>query len=214
MGSSRTLDRGRLEFMVAPGVYGASTGEGVVALPQIEVGARYGITDRFEMGAKAWLLGAGADAKIALVRPLSPASGFNLSLNPAVSYISLSAGAEGSTTATASSTLIYIHLPLLAGYRFGGGHEVVVGPRIVDTLGLVNVGGTTSAANGISVGSSVGLRLRLGNGFRIMPEFSVIVPVIGTSAAGTSAGAGGMIFQGGLGFMFGDDGGLEVASSP
>ena len=209
MGSSRTLDQGRVEFMVAPGVYGASVGEGVATFPQIEVGARYGITDKFEMGAKAWLLGAGVDAKVALIRPLSPASGFNLSLNPALSYISLSGGTD---TGNASSTLLHIHLPVLVGYRFGAGHEVVVGPRIVDTLLLANAGGNTAAANAISIGSSVGLRLRLGNGFRIMPEFSVIVPVIGSSAAGTSSAGGGTLFQAGLGFMFGDDGGLEVAA--
>jgi len=219
--TARALDEGEFQFTVAPEIEGASipsssangiTGSTFVA-PQIEVAARYGITDGFDIGAKLWIAGAELDTTISLIR----GGFFDLALAPGVGFLGIGAG-SGSTSGSLFEVPIYI--PLLAGLNLGYGHQFVFGVEAIPNIVFASAtstsdDGTTTSSSGTSVelflGGTVGFSFKIGSSFRIMPELNVFVPVVTASANnGSSAselGLGGVvIFQGGLGFSFGGDG--------
>jgi hypothetical protein len=203
MALARPLKQGAMEIMVAP----ETLVLGGVALPQGEFGVRYGVTDSFEMGFKAWLIGAALEAKIGLMRAESMQSGIDVSFYPGVSFLTLGAGI-GSGTSVGGSTLT-LNLPVLIGINMNG-HQLVLGPRIMDLIssGTVNLGdGTTSTGivNNVLVGTSVGFAFKLSDSFRILPEISMLYPAFSTSASGTSVNPFGNTFliQAGLGLLFG-----------
>ena len=73
---------------------------------------------------------------------------------------------------------------MLVGIRVGGS-ELVLGPKIHDWMLIAGSGGTNGSGNLVSVGGTVGFALRLGSGFRIMPEIAVLRPVVASVTAGT-----------------------------
>lgn len=212
MGLARTLNQGAVQGWVAPegggvvALTGASTvaGSTGVGYPLLEGGIRVGVTDHFELGARLGLSGIGLEGKIGFLRSPTMDTGINLSLNPGVTYVGFGAGPAFLGTLT-------FHLPVLIGIDFGG-HELVLGPRFIDQLVFAGVSGTGSATSsaGINViyaGGSVGVALKVGSSLRILPEVSIGVPLVITGTVGTSSatavGAGGLIFQAGVAFLFG-----------
>lgn len=208
MGLARTLNKGAAQGWVGP------SGGGVIALPAspsgtaqtfgyplIEGGGRIGITDHFELGGKIGFSGIGAEAKIAFLRPPTMESGVNLSLNPGITFVGFGGGDLFVGTLT-------FHLPVLIGIDFNG-HELVLGPRLIDQLVFAGGFGSNGApGNVLYAGGSVGFAVKIAPNFRMIPEISVGVPflVTGPSGAGSTVsalGAGGLIFQAGLGFVFG-----------
>jgi hypothetical protein len=202
MGLARTMPAGKLQTLVNPGAvtFAAATdaGSGAVTVPQLEFGVRYSVTDRVEVGAKAWFLGAAIDTKIGLLRPESEESGLNLALDPGISYI----GAGGGTT---GGGLLTVYLPVMLGYRFSH-HELIVAPKLV---GMVASGGGATGAV-LFGGSSIGFAPRLAPGFRLMPEVSFLTPLAGAAAGGGESGSSSLlsatfIVQFGVGLLFGGD---------
>jgi hypothetical protein len=199
LGLARTLDQGQGQFALSPGltnVAWAGTNSSL-SVPQIEVAVRYGITDNFEVGAKAWFLGAQIEGKVGLLRS-NGESGVDLALNPALSYLGTSFS-SGGTTANAGVTTI--SLPLLAGFNFAG-HQLMIGPKLVDQIYYAGAesSGTGAAVTGnvLFAGSSFGFALKLSNSFRVMPEVSVLYPVANSTGAAFNP-----MFQVGVGFIFG-----------
>lgn len=197
-GLARTLNQGAMQGFVSPGFV---TIEGIW-LPQIEVGGRYGLNDHLEVGAKAWLIGAGMDLKWSLLRARSMQSGFDLALDPSVSYFGVGAAA-GAGAETQGFGLLTVGLPVLAGINFSG-HQLMIGPKLVGHRGFGTTGATgggllTSTGTLVGAGASVGLALKLGGEFRIMPEVSY-VRYLWSDAGTTPTGA---IIQGGVSFLFG-----------
>jgi hypothetical protein len=199
MGLAKTLDQGRVQGYVAPGfaaaaVVGAGASVGG-AFPDIEAGIRYGVTDGAEIGARLGLSGLTLEGKFALARNPTFDSGIDLSLNPGIGFFA------GGTTG-ASASVFNISLPLLVGFNMSG-NQLVLGPKLVDQLWLVT-GGT---ANFLYAGLSVGYGIKVSPSFRLLPEISAIFPVLTSAAAGGVGGSitgfGAVIFQGGIGFMFG-----------
>ena len=196
--SARTLDKGALEVTLAPtflnGV-AVRTEEGDVAagfvgVPSAEGQMRYGITDNLEIGAKLWLGGFAGHFKVGLLRSETAEEGFNLSFDPGVSYTGLGSG-------DARVDMLYVYLPVLAGYRFNG-HELTVGPRLVPVLLGASAGSSSGSGYTVLGGGSVAVSFRLGDAFRLTPELSLLAP-LGQDA---SEGAGGLA-QFSLGFSFG-----------
>lgn len=204
MGLARTLNQRAVQGWVGP------SGGGVIALPAspggtaaslgyplVEGGVRIGVTDHFELGGKLGFSGIGIEGKVAFVRTPTMDSGVNVSINPGVTFVGAGFGNIFAGTLT-------FHLPVLIGIDFSG-HELVIGPRLIDQLFFGGVGTSGAAVNLIYAGGSVGFAVKVSPGFRILPELSVGVPVFGSVAGSTATalGGGGLIFQAGLGFLFG-----------
>jgi hypothetical protein len=208
MGLARTLNKGAVQGWVAPsgggivattGVSPGSVGAGI-GYPLIEGGVRVGVTDHFELGGKLGFSGIGLEGKGALVRSESMESGVNVSLNPGVTFVGIGSGDLFLGTVT-------FHLPVLIGIDFAG-HELVIGPRLIDQLFLGGAGATGASINVLYAGGSLGIAIKLLPGLRLLPEVAFGVPFLVTGSAtgvGTASqlGGGGLIFQAGLGFLFG-----------
>lgn len=194
LGLARTLDKGETQVAVSPGSYGAATAatgtSGLAAVPQVEVAARYGVTDTFELGGKAWFLGASFDGKFSLVRS-NGESGLDLAINPGVGFLSATASGDLS----GSVGVLTLYLPLLVGLNFGG-HQLVLGPKVIDQVYFS--GG--QATNVLFAGSSIGFAIKIGDGFRLLPELSVAYPLTVNT---TGTGVSGLIYQANLAFLFG-----------
>ena len=180
-----------------------SRGEAPLTTPQLELGGRYGLSDRFELGARVWLPMPGYDleAKIALLRSDSPYSGFDLSLAPGAGYLYAPGGsgeADGAALHVAS-----FFLPLLIGWNTGGGDQLVFAPKLVDVLSLPGgSGGMTT--NMVMAGASLGYLWRATEQLSVMPELSAGTMVAGSlSGFGTDLSYGGANLQFSVGFLFG-----------
>jgi hypothetical protein len=216
--TARALDEGEFQFTVAPeiGVVSIPSANGVAGnaypLPQLELAARYGVTDGFDIGAKVWIAGFELDTTISLLR-----GGFDLALAPGVGFFGISGSSSNSDGSNASGGFyeIPVYLPLLAGVNFGWGHQFVFGVEAIPTFVLANASsdGTSASASSVQLflGGTVGVSFRIASSFRIMPELNLYVPVFGASSDNPGSisafgNSGVIIFQGGLGFSFGGDG--------
>lgn len=194
-GLARPLRKGSMQTVVVPEAQGVASGL-TLAWPQTEFGLRYGVTDSFELGFKAWLFGLALEGKFGLLESPTMDSGVDLSLYPSLSYMGI--GGAG---------LLTISVPLLIGINVGG-NQLVLAPKLVDHLGIAG-----GVANLVNVGVSVGYAIKLGDELRIMPELTAMYPL--AYQAGSSVGVGGFpgaIVQLGVGFMFG--GKYESAQVP
>jgi len=203
--TASNLPEGEGQFFVAPGYnrYQRSQGEPLWA-PQLEVGGRYAITDRVEVGGKVWLPGAQVDVKVAMLGQEERGRGFNLSLDPSLGYLG---GFEGNPEGGDTLHIVTVGLPVLMGWEFGES-ELVFGPRLIDQVWTGT--GDTLTANIVAVGASLGFAWYVGRGVTVLPEVSW-----GTIVAqsledfGSNFGRGGTLVQGTLGFVFGGHGGPE-----
>jgi hypothetical protein len=196
-----TLGKGNFQFAVEPGVWGAAAiAEDVdgFLLPHVDFTARYGVSDTVDIGARFGSSLLELQSKFLLTDPSD--TGKAISLAPSVAGIFVGAG-EG------VGGYANVQIPLLIGLKTSGGSEFVLGPRIADSIFFGSGGDGGGIANILSVGASIGYAARVGEGFRIMPEVALLVPVVGTvSANGESDAAAG--FTGGLlqfkvGLLFG-----------
>jgi hypothetical protein len=203
-GTARTIEKGKGQFYVALGgislqdfkTGSSGTGESL-GLPTFELGGRYGVADGVEMGGKIFPIGAELNAKIALVRPETPA-GINVSVGPALSAYPFTTG--GNTV-----TLAWIHLPLLVGMNFGGS-ELVIAPRVSDLF----ISNGSDSINTVFAGGSLGFAWKVSDGFRILPEVSFSTPVwyavkVGGTTTSDQINPQGGIVQAGIGFLLGGD---------
>ncbi len=169
------------------------------AVPNTNFSARYGVTDGFDLGARIGSSGLEITTKFQLTDPKQKAATV-FSIAPSVGGLVVSTdGAAGS---------VYGQLPLLIGFRIGEGSELILGPKIHDWVVFYSSSNSSDAHNLFSVGSSIGLALRLGKTFRLLPEISVLYPLSGSlfglaGASGRVAGGAGVLYQGTLGFLFG-----------
>lgn len=203
-GLARTMNRGSIQGFIAPGFI---TLEGVT-LPQIEAGGRYAVSDRVEIGAKLWLIGAGVDGKFALLRAPSMQSGMDLSIDPMISYLGL--GADVGDT-SGSVSMVTVVLPVLIGINFSG-HQLILGPKAVGhgVFGTSeNVEGTFASGQTLGLGGTVGLALKAGAKFRIMPEITFVQYVWSSGGEATAT-----LIQGGVTVLFGGDYDAPAAAPP
>ena len=188
MGLARTLDKGRFQIAAAPAAVrnvGNYSGAQNDALQwQGDLAARFGITDHTELGLKLWLGGGVIDSKFSLLRS-DGNSGVDVAIDPGVGI------RFGSTVPWVG----IVQLPVLIGINFGGS-QLVLAPKLVDEISL----GRQQTGHTLLVGSSVGYALKLGEGFRIMPEVTVMYPTLVNTGF---SGASSVIVQGGIGLLIG-----------
>jgi len=194
--------------LTAPG-----SGGGTAGLAQIEGGFHYSVHDRVEVGLKAYIPGLAFDTKVGFIRSPTGESGFNLSIDPEIGIMgfgvgsSSNSGSGGRTSSGAGAGALTFSVPLLLGIDLAG-HELVIAPRVTDWLAIIGSGGVSGGANLVYVGGGIGMAFRITPRFRLMPNVSVMVPVVGTAFTNGTTGtatwdSGALVAQFGLGFLFG-----------
>jgi hypothetical protein len=201
-----TLGSGKFQFGIEPGVGGAAVisddvGGGSIYYPHVDLSARYGVSDSVDLGVRFGSSLVELQSKFLLTDPRDP--GKAISLAPSVSGVFLGSGDSDS-----SISYVNVALPLLVGFKTSGGSEFVLGPRVTGTRLSGSALEDNAAVNILSVGASVGYALRVTEGFRLMPEVGVSVPVLGEvntsqSDSEVASGFGGGFVQFKLGFLFG-----------
>jgi len=207
-----TLGQGRFQFAIEPGVGGAAvlagdSDEGLegesdtdaLYYPHLDLALRFGVTDRVDLGVRFGSSLAELQSKFLLTHPDNP----HLAVSLAPSLMGVFLGDDSDV-----GSYVNVALPVLVGFKTPGGSELVLGPRVSATRISGSSATESVAVNLVSVGASVGYALRVTNGFRLMPEVGVSVPVIGEfnstdSDSEVGAGFGGGFVQFKLGFLFG-----------
>jgi hypothetical protein len=145
-GMARTLDEGHFQLsvshsaqLVVGGYDFARTGPS--PFPSLELGARYGVTERVDAGARLYWPGAEADVRFGLLRAPSLRRGVDLTLAPSVNYHVL----ERDRAFWAAS------LPLLVGLNLDGS-QLTFGPRVTYGGGTRTQMGEGSLLFGVSLG--------------------------------------------------------------
>lgn len=208
MGTARTLPVGKTQIVVVP--QAAYTKEWSIAgldrrtdviYPQFELGIHHGVTEEVEVGAKGWILGFQVDTKVQLVRSPSASSGIDIAVDPGIGYLAFTQQQSlGATSLTASQNSLSFYLPLLVGFNFAGGSQLVLGPKLIDQVILPS--SDTGSGNVLWGGASVGYALRFGN-FQLLPEVTVVYPMSVVQSPGATFSFGGIAVQGGVGLLFG-----------
>lgn len=202
-----TLGRGNFQFGIEPGVLGAqSLRPGAAAsesgyFPHVDVSARYGVSEGVDVGVRAGLSFIELQGKFLFTRPGDPH--LAVSLAPTVGGLVLGGGGS-------AAGIINIGVPVLVGIKTAGGSELVLGPRLQNLVAFGTVGsGTGGAIYGLAAGGSVGFAWRITDNFGLMPEASVVLPVLGGSAFASqftsvsSVNAGAAIIQVKIGVLIG-----------
>ncbi len=203
LGSARTIDEGTSQLFVAPEMGRVKRNGKPLWSPQLELGARYGLTESVELGLRLWLPNASLDAKVQLLRSPSEHEGLDLALDPSFGYLG---GFSGTATGEGDTLhVLTFGLPLLAGWNVGGGHQVVGSVKVIDQV-WTGTGDATMTANLLFLGGSLGFVWRVTDGFRISPELGAGFPLAQTlSGFGTEVGFDGLSGQVGVAFLFGGD---------
>ncbi len=203
--TAQTLGEGNYEVAIEPGAYGVAAGGENYTTFSMNVGFRFGVTDRFDIGGRVGTTLGEVQTKFLLSDPDNDS--FALSIAPAI-------GGFGFGTGVGSVGVLNIPVPVLIGFKFGD-HELTLGPRIQNLILFGSASaGSTDASAGVYVlmaGGSVGFAAQLGSRFRLLPEIAVAAPIFG-SASGSAGGAsssssglvtevGGLLYMGNLGFQ-------------
>ncbi len=174
MQTASTVGRGHTRVALEPSMWGAATPDGTALVPVVTLSAEHGLSDQVDIGGRVGTSGFELWGKLQLTPPLSPVI---LSLAPSAGGFALVGSGGG-------GGILFFQLPVLVGIRVGGS-ELVLGPKIHDWMLIGSSGGTNGSGNLVSVGGTLGFALRLGPGFRIMPEIAVLRPVVASVTAGT-----------------------------
>jgi hypothetical protein len=190
MQTPRTVPKGQLRVAVAAEAVSVPSSDGTLTAPQFELGLRYGLSDDWDLGAKLYFLGAEFGVKYQFLRgPL------DVALAPALSFIAFNT--SGDSGQKISAQVLYVHVPLLFGANLSENVTLAFGPKFL--YALVHASGVnaetseSATVSGAMMGGYVGIPLRLGRAFWIAPEINVYKPF----------SASGVLWQGGLAFMFG-----------
>jgi len=184
MGRARTLDPGRVEVWLAPQALVVATDGGASIRPVGEAGLRYGLTRVVELDGKVTTLGVSLGPRLQLRRSASATRGIDLALAPAVAWT--------------YRDKLAVELPLLLGINLPGQHQIVLGPRLVWQATLATAPGPVSF---LYAGLSVGVALRVGPRFWLMPEVAALTQVYAEPGYSSNV-AGAVGLQAGIGLLF------------
>jgi hypothetical protein len=162
----------------------------VVVLPNVEVAARFGLSDAADFGVKAGPAGASFDVKYAFANT----PGFVASVAPGAGVLYVNFGGNPST----SQTTLNLSLPVLFGIR-SATTEVVFGPKLLFTYVDLSPG---TSQNALLLGGVFGVAFKREK-FMVMPEVN-LATIVQTScnAAACPNNTGGLAMQAGIGFHF------------
>lgn len=176
-----TLGRGNFQVGVETGTLSAASTVAPVSvangnpsfLPHVDVSARFGVSEGVDLGLRAGLSFLELQGKFLFTKPGD--QHLAVSLAPTAGGLLLpGTGGAGSPVVG----LLNIALPVLIGIKTSGGSELVLGPRLQNLVLLAG----TSTVYGLGAGGSVGFAIRFTENFGLMPEASIVVPLVGASA--------------------------------
>jgi hypothetical protein len=176
VGRAHTVEAGHLELLAAPGASGIAVADADQNLkPRIEVGARYGVSDRLDLGLRVGDSGALATARFQLLRAPSNGLGGEALIAPGIAY-------------TFNDKLSF-ELPVLFGLTLHNGHELVLAPRVVEMLDFGEAG-IGHPAQFVFVGGSVAFVWQVWSRVALVPELGVLVNVYSEPGFSTFTAAG------------------------
>ncbi|MFO0599519.1 MAG: hypothetical protein U0228_29710 [Myxococcaceae bacterium] len=205
-----TLGKGNFQVSAEAGALGVGnttlpSGTGTqnpLVVPHVDVSGRFGISEGVDLGLRAGMSFLEAQAKFLFTTPGAPIA---VSLAPTFGGLVLG---SGGATGGVGLGILNIGIPVLIGFKTRGGSEFVLGPRLQNLIAFTS-GTGTSTVYGLGAGGSLGFFLRVSDNFGLMPEASLVVPVVGASAFATqiptasTVNAGVVMFQFKLGVMIG-----------
>jgi hypothetical protein len=197
--TASTLGRGGYEVSLEPSVHSHYGPGNPQPNGSISVRGQYGLTDRIDLGLRLGGPGLQALAKFQLTDPTRP--GWVASLAPSV-------GAFLYSSADASGGLASLDLPLLFGLPVGQSHQLVLAPKLHQWLLFGQTQGVDGVVAWLNVGASVGFAWAISDRLRVLPELSLVYPLVGhLSYAGVSGtaigGRNGVVAQLSLAVMVG-----------
>lgn len=195
-GTPRTTPAGKLSHSIAVEAIGISatdgaTGEDVSAtLPTAPTYTlRIGLADQLDMGVRASnMTMLGADLKWNFIK----GDVFDMAIDPGLQFTSV-------TINDVSTTLYYLHAPLLFGIN--AGETLTIVPSVGVSYGASSATveqDNASGSTGLMARFGVGFNIRVGRRFALHPEFTALQIVDDES------GDEGLIYMLGLGFNFGN----------
>lgn len=189
-GMARTVDPGKVQLSLSPAAQGVlGGGKGTVGsnsiAPQVEVGARVGVTERLDVGARLFFPGAEADVRYGLMRAPSLRDGVDVTLAPSVNYMGL----------LDTETPWIFSLPVLIGFNHDG-RQLTLGPRISFALRQSSEPSDGAPESPFLVGTSVSYSVPLKPTLRLITELSVL-------GRPTDFTKEGVLYRLGVGFLFG-----------
>jgi hypothetical protein len=219
--TARALDPGQLQVTAATEVLGmaAPSGKGVGGVrPDLVAAVRYGVADGFDVGARLEpVAGISGDTTIQIVRSRV----IDVALGPGGGYFQAPGriGYEPKSIEELAESPLYTiwsaSVPLLVGFNFPGGHQLVVAPRATAYFSQPGNPGGNPTTGGVEIfaGGSVGLSIKTSHALRVMPEIDVTKPVAWTgrgddeclAAACSPILKSAVVVQGGLAFVVGPD---------
>jgi hypothetical protein len=221
--TARALDPGQLQVTAAAEVLGMTDprNKGVGGeRPGVIVVGRAGVADGFDVGFRLEpVAGLSGETTIQIVRGKT----VDLALGPGAGYfqtpgpIAYSPKSIEVLSDEPLYTIWSVGLPVLVGFNFGPGHQVVLAPRA--TWYFVqsgNAGGQYRAGRVQTLlGGSLGISFKTSHTLRVMPEIAVTAPVGWTGHADgvcvpgqgdcSPFDAASVVVQGGLAFTVGAD---------
>jgi len=192
MGRARIVERRHLELWAAPSALVVATpgGDGQEAgasvRPLVDAGARYGLSDHFELDAHLSTFGIAAGSRIQLVRSADPEAGLDLLVAPAFAFTFMNKPA--------------LELPLVAGWNLRGRHQLVASARIVyqQHWGVDGVSGPVHFAY---AGGSLGFVWQLWEHVALVPEIAILTE-LWAQPGFTSELPNALGMQGGIGVLW------------
>lgn len=191
-----TIGRGNLQWGIETGIQGTSPRDGDTgfAWPRIDVAARYGLTERLDVGARIGQSVLEVNSKFLFTSPEDPHVA--LSLLPSAGGLVMIDSKTDERFGTFSFAL-----PVLFGIKLGP-NELVVAPRAQYLVFLVS-----KPVHAVLAGGSVGFAIRVSPNFIVMPELGFTLPVLPRvppeMARFVRAYANGPLFQFTVGLLLG-----------
>jgi hypothetical protein len=164
-----------------------------IIYPVPELGLRYGLGERADIGGKVNLskFGGEINSRIALIRSES----FDLGIIPGAG-LALASATEKDDTFFAG----IFSLPLIAGINFNEDVTLLLGGKLIAQFAMTSSENQGGGAIILYPGGSIGMSIKLGDAFSILPELNVLVPIDFDHTEYSQKS----VFQGGLGFQFGN----------
>jgi hypothetical protein len=176
MGRAHTVEPGHFELLAAAGAGGVAVVDAAQNVePRFEVGARYGLSDRTDLGLRVSDSGALLTARFQVLRAPTGTLGIEILAAPGLAY-------------TYPEKLSF-ELPVLVGLPLRGGNELVFAPRVVEMLDFGD-GDLGHPAQFVFVGGSLAFVWQLWTHVALVPELGLLVNVYSEPGFSTFTAAG------------------------